>query len=226
MSKVAADRKFTRTIIGKFKLLRRNSPKANYFARPFEVDEIISALSKTKLGKAAGFDGMYPEFLVHTGPRTRSWLVELFTDMMHYNRLSELFQSTKIVALLKPGNPADLHESYRSIALLSVMLKLFERLIYNRISPVIDKIIPPEQTGFRNGRCCMDQVLTLTNFIEDFQRKLKTGVVFVYLTAAYDIVWKKGLVYKLKGHSMYHHLRSHMQPAEQQIPPSLHEQKE
>ncbi|KAJ8868681.1 hypothetical protein PR048_030220 [Dryococelus australis] len=120
MSKVAANREFTRTIIVKYSLLRIHSPKTSYFARPFEVDEIISTLSKIKLGKAAGFDGMYPEFLT------------------------------------------------------------------------------PEQAGFRNGRICTDQVLTLTNFIkEGFRCKLKTDVVFVDLTAAYDTVWKKGLLYKL-----------------------------
>ncbi|KAJ8884146.1 hypothetical protein PR048_016003 [Dryococelus australis] len=204
MSKIAADRKFTRTIIGKYKLLRINTPKTSYFARPFEVDKIISALSKTKLGKAAGFDGVYHEFLVHTGPRTKSWLPELFTDMMQLNRLANLFKSTKIVALLKPGKPDDLPESYRPIALLSVMLKLFERVIYNRLSPVIDKIIPLKQAGLRNGRCCMDQVLTITNFIEEgFQRKLNTGVVFADLTTTYDTEWKKGLLYNLKDNIAY-----------------------
>lgn len=39
--------------------------------------------------------------------------------------------------------------------------------------------------------------MTLTNHIEaGFQRQLKTGVVFIDLTAAYDTVWKKGLLYK------------------------------
>ncbi|KAJ8897529.1 hypothetical protein PR048_002876 [Dryococelus australis] len=120
------------------------------------------------------------------------------TGMLQSNRLPKSFKSTKIVAVQKPGKPADLPESYRPIALLSVMLKLFERLIYNRISPVIDRIIPPVQVDFRNGRSCTDQILTLTNFIEEgFQRKLKTGVVFVDLTAACNTIWKKDLLYKL-----------------------------
>ena len=38
----------------------------------------------------------------------------------------------------------------------------------------------------------------LTTHIENgFQRQLKTGAVFLDLTAAYDIVWHTGLLYKL-----------------------------
>lgn len=48
-----------------------------------------------------------------------------------------------------------------------------------------------------NRNCC-DQVLALTNYIElGFERKLKTGVVFLDLSAAYDTVWKCGLLKKL-----------------------------
>lgn len=94
--------------------------------------------------------------------------------------------------------PDHLPESYRPIALLSVAIKLYERLLYNRIVSEIEKLIPAEQAGFRKKRSCEEQVLTLTNHIEaGFQRQLKTGIVFVDLTAAYDTVWKKGLLYKL-----------------------------
>jgi hypothetical protein len=41
------------------------------FGAPFTLDEVDKALSKTKLNKAAGFDGIYPEFIKHTGPRVR-----------------------------------------------------------------------------------------------------------------------------------------------------------
>jgi hypothetical protein len=41
-------------------------------------------------------------------------------------------------------------------------------------------------------------VLALTSYIESgFQKRLKTGVVFVDLTTAYDTVWKDGLIHKL-----------------------------
>lgn len=107
------------------------------------------------------------------------------------------FKLTKIIALLKPGKSDDQPGNYRPIALLSVSFKLFERLLYNRLVGEIEKLLPPEQAGFRKKRSCEEQVLSLTNHIENgFQRMLKTGVVLIDLTAAYDTVWKRGLLYK------------------------------
>jgi len=51
-----------------------------------------------------------------------------------------------------------------------------------------------DQAGFRPGRSTREQVLALSTFIENgFQQKLKTGAVFVDLTAAYGTVWQVGL---------------------------------
>lgn len=198
MSKMPSNRKFTRLITRKYRILRKRCPRNGEFSRPFSVDEVNLALMQTKTGKAAGFDCVYAEFLVHLGPRARRWLSSFFSNILSSNKLPDSFKRTKVIALLKPGKPAEAPDSYRPISLLSVTFKLFERLLYNRIADKINEVIPREQAGFRIGRSCTDQVLSLTNFIENgFQRKLKTGVVFVDLTAAYDTVWKRGLMYKL-----------------------------
>lgn len=82
--------------------------------------------------------------------------------------------------------------------LLSCCYELFERCLTGRIGDLIDATVPKDQAGFRKNRNCCDQVLALTNFIElDFDKELKTGVVFLDLSAAFDTVWKRGLLLKL-----------------------------
>jgi hypothetical protein len=50
------------------------------------------------------------------------------------------------------------------------------------------------QAGFRS---CTEQVLALISHIEaGLQRKLKTSVIFINLTAAYDTVCRDGLMLK------------------------------
>jgi hypothetical protein len=136
--------------------------------------------------------------LKQLGPRSKRWLKEFYSDILLTNTLPPNFNRSKIIAILKPQKSADDPKSYRPIALLSCVYKLLERLIYTRISPLVDGIIPVEQAGFRSGRNCTDQVLSLTTHIETgFQNKLKTVAVLIDLSAAYDTVWRQGLVYKL-----------------------------
>ena len=59
-------------------------------------------------------------------------------------------------------------------------------------------MLPKEQAGFERGTSTVDQVVLLTQNIEDsFVAKKKAGAVFVDLTAAYDTVWHRGLTSKL-----------------------------
>jgi len=80
-------------------------------------------------------------------------------------------------------------KSYRPISLLCVPFKILERLIYARVEPIIDPMLPQEQAGFQHGRSAVDQVTLLTHDIEDsFLAKKKAGAVFVEFAAAYDAV--------------------------------------
>jgi len=111
--------------------------------------------------KAAGLDNIYPEFIIHTGPRGRAWFMKFFNLTS-----TTIFKKSKIIAIFKPGKPPNAADSLRPIALLSVCYKLLERLVLNRIGPIIASIIPMEQAGFRPGRSCTDQITAVTAYIE------------------------------------------------------------
>ena len=92
-----------------------------------------------------------------------------------------------VVAIPKPTKPVGDPKSYRPISLLCVPYKILEKLIYNRVEPLIDPLLPEDKAGFRRGMSTVDQVVLLTQNIKDsFEDKKKTGAVFVNLTAAYD----------------------------------------
>ena len=67
-----------------------------------------------------------------------------------------------------------------------------------RISQAVEEQLTPDQAGFRPGRSTCDQLLNLTQHIEDgYEDKLITGAVFVDLTAAYDTVNHRILLQKV-----------------------------
>ena len=103
-----------------------------------------------------------------------------------------------MIAVEKPGKDLAQAASYSPVSLLSVCYKLLEHLALQRISPIVEGILSPVQAGFQKDRSTCDQVAALTSYIESgFLQNLKTGVVFLDLSAAYDTVWHAGLLYKL-----------------------------
>ena len=198
LSRARKDKSHSTVIKKEFKALKNSTIRCEQLSGEFTMDEVTKALQLLRNGKSPGFDKIHPEFLTYCGINTRRWLAKFFTNILEAEQLPSELKRSKIIAILKPGKPADLPGSYRPIALLSVIYKLLERLIYNRISPRILDILPVEQAGFRPGRNCEDQVLALLTYIErGFEERSKTGVAFIDLTAAYDTVWREGLMYKL-----------------------------
>ena len=104
----------------------------------------------------------------------------------------------RLVAIPKPAKPVGDPKSYGPISLLCVPYKILEALIYARVKPLIDPLLPKQQAGFRRRKSTVDQVVLLTQNIKDsFEAKKKAGAVFIDLTAAYDTVWHRGLTCKL-----------------------------
>lgn len=148
-SKVPADKNFTSRITKQYRDARKRTPKSSELSRAFSPNEVNEALDNMKNGKASGFDSIYPEFLKNTGPRTRLWLSRFYSNVLRTNILPAAFKIAKIISILKPDKDESKPENYRPIALLSVSLKLFERILYNRLAPEIEKVLPQEQAGCR-----------------------------------------------------------------------------
>ena len=164
----------------------------------FTLTELQTAISSLKNGKAAGLDDIRTEQITHFGQVAQTWLLTLFNNCIYQSQLPKIWRKARVIAILKPGKDPQAAKSYRPISLLCHLYKLFERLVLNRLGPITEQHLIPEQAGFRPGRSCTGQVLNLTQFIEDgYERNQPTGVVFVDLTAAYDTVNHRLLLNKL-----------------------------
>jgi Reverse transcriptase (RNA-dependent DNA polymerase) len=113
------------------------------------------ALHTVKPGKAAGIDGIYPEFILN---QTKEWIVSFFNDILSSGKIPKLFKQAKVITILKPGKDGSNASHFRPHSLLSFVYKLLERLILQRIEPLIDEIVPVSQAGFRKHRSCSEQV--------------------------------------------------------------------
>ena len=179
-------------------LWRVPTPSDEIVSGDFTPEEFAAALQHTKPGKSPGPDNICPELVLHAAPALKSWLRDFLSSCLRQLRIPKIWRRALVVAIPKPNKPLGDVKSYRPISLLCVPFKILERLLHARIEPIIDPLLPMEQAGFRRGRSTVDQVVLLTQDIEDgFEAKKKAGAVFVDLTAAYDTVWHRGLTCKL-----------------------------
>jgi hypothetical protein len=72
------------------------------------------------------------------------------------------FKRAKVITILKPGKVGWDPSHFRPISLLSIVFKIFERMILQQIQHLIDAVVSVSQTGFRKNCSRTEQVLALT----------------------------------------------------------------
>ena len=195
----AVDRKSSRLVSQEVSgLWRAKTPDPVNISCTFSQREFTAALQHLKPGKTSGPNFIFPELILHSGAALKSWLRDFSSFCLRQLKIPKIWRRALVVAIPKPTKPVGDPKSYRPIALLFVSYKILERLIYARVEPLIDPLFPKEQAGFRRGKSTVNQVVLLTQNMEDsFEAKKKADAVFFNMKAAYDTAWHRGLTCKL-----------------------------
>ena len=102
--------------------------------------------------------------------------------------------------LLKPDKLPSLATSYRPISLISSIMKLFKRIIEQRLRSHVEQIgfINKHQSDFRRAKSIHDHLFRLSqSIIKNFNRGEHTVASFLDVEKAFDNVWHNGLRYKI-----------------------------
>ena len=132
-----------------------------------------------KSGKAPGLDGFPVECLKKVGMAVLEWLVRLLNFSFDMGVVPMDLRGACIVPLYKgKGDKCECSNS-RGIRLLSVVGKLFGRVLIERVRAGTECAIAEEQCGFRQSRGCMDQVFVVRRVCE-ISRKWERYIFGVY----------------------------------------------
>ena len=157
--------------------------------REITIEEVKRALNETKGGKAPGMDGVRVEMLKEGGVTVLEWLVRLFNVCFMLSIVPVDWVIACMVPLYK--GKGDMYEcsNFRGISLLSVVGKVYGRVLINRIRDKTENVIAEVQGGFRRGRGCTDQIFTVRQICEKYLGKGKdVYFAFLDLEKAYDRV--------------------------------------
>lgn len=185
--------------------------------KAFSPGEIVTMIKrKLSAKKSPGFDLITGRLLKELPRKAILLLTAIFNAILRVGYYPLHWKIAHIILIPKPGKPINELTSYRPISLLPIVSKLFEKLFLTRLQPVLDEnhAIPDHQFGFRKKHATIEQVHRIaTRIRRDLDEKTYCSAAFIDMEHAFDKVWHKGLLVKLKyliPHNMYVILKSYL----------------
>ena len=132
-------------------------------------------------------------------------LAELFNKCLNESCFPDSWKVSSVVPVFKNAGERSTAKNYCPVSLLSVVSKVLEKLVNNRIVSHLEKcgLFSDFQYGFRSSRSTADLLTVVSDRIaRAFNRSGTTQAVALDISKAFDRVRHAGLLHKLKSHGI------------------------
>ena len=194
------------------------------------VKRVIANLDSSK---ASGPDCIPVVVLKNCEPERSYILAKLFNKCLKESCFPDCWKVSSVVPMFKNVGERSTAKNYCPVSLLSVVSKVFEKLVNNRIVDHLEKcgLFSDFQYGFRSSRLTADLLTKKCGFFSDFQygfrssrltadlltvvshriarafnRSGATQAVALDISKAFNRVWHAGLLHKLKSYGISGHI--------------------
>ena len=184
------------------------SDNTESYNHPIQLEELKDAINSSK-DSTPGPDNVHYQLLKHLPLRSLKLLLSIFNHYYSTDTFPSNWHNATIVPIPKPNKDHTNPTNYRPIALTSCFCKIFEKILNTRLMWFLEqnKILSPEQSGFRKQRGTIDHLVRLESYIRDaFVHKQHVVAIFFDLEKAYDMTWKYGVLQDLKNCGIKGHL--------------------
>ena len=132
-----------------------------------DAQTLIKLVKFLNRGKAPGPDNIHNEVLRLGTTTLFHHLARHFTSSIQLGYIPTAWKVATLRMLLKPDKLISLTTSYRPISLISSIMKLFERVIEQRLRSHLEHIgfINKHQSGFRKAKSTDDHLFRLSQSI-------------------------------------------------------------
>ena len=181
---------------------RTNLKLHNISVTPKMVRKVVMSLA---LSKASGPDCIPVVVLKNCEPELSYILAELFNKCLKESCFPDCWKVSSVLPVFKNVGKRSTARNYRPVSLLSVVSKVFEMFVNNRIVGHLEKcgLFSDFQYGFRSSQSTADLLTIVSDRIaRAFNRSGATPAVALDISKAFDRVWHAGLLQKLKSYGI------------------------
>ncbi|XP_052673517.1 uncharacterized protein LOC128155711 [Crassostrea angulata] len=158
------------------------------------LEELSKAIDNLASGKAPGNDGIPPDLLKQCKSSLLSPLHKVLCECWEDGSVPQDMRDAKIITLYKNKGERSDCNNYRGISLLSIVGKVFARVILIRLQELADRVYSESQCGFRSKRSTIDMIFSLRQLQEKCrEQQMPLYISFIDLTKAFDLVSRDGL---------------------------------
>ena len=157
------------------------------------------------LSKASGPDCITVVVPKNCEPELSYMLAELFDKCLKNSCFPDCWKVSSVVPVFKNIGERSTAKNYRPVSLLSVVSKVFEKLVNDRIVDHLDKcgLFSNFQYGLRSSQSTADLLTVVSDRIASaFNRSGATRAVALDMSKAFDRVCHAGLPHKLKSYGI------------------------
>lgn len=160
-------------------------------------NEIEEALLNLDLNKSEGPDKIPPFLLRKCAIALAQPLTNIFNISLATGQFLKTWKISFLSPIFKSGSKQEV-TNYRPICKLSAIPKLFEKVVYNKISSLIQEKISVFQHGFVVGKSTATNLTIMVNaIINNMEKGFQTDIIFTDFAKAFDRVNHKILLHKL-----------------------------
>ena len=175
----------------------RNS---NIKFKAVQPKEIRNIISKLKNSKSTGVDNIDTRIIKLVADDILPAITHVVNLSIAQSVFPQCWKHAKVIPLLKKGDPM-VPKTYRPVALLPVLSKILERVIFNQLVHYLDThgLLHPHHHGSRHGHSTATALIQMYHYwTQKVDKGNMIGVMMVDLSAAFDMVDHPLLLQKLK----------------------------
>ena len=165
-------------------------------------DKMSKYISCLDSKKAPGHDGFQSRLIKLSGTSISASLCMIFNRCVSDCCFPTDMKLSEISPVFKKNDNLD-KENYRSVNILTVLSKVFERILSDQLTDYFKSILSPKLSAYRKGYSCQQVLLNLTELLRSALDENKyVGTISTDLSKAFDRMPHGLLVSKLHAYGI------------------------